>query len=344
MRASMTMGRSSFSREARNLTGEIPGFATRSITVPEDTPLFFPLTNIADFESNVDPREVARPNLQCALGFLPRKNTLAGMNPGEQLMASPEWPTPYPGRRIPGHHDGPAVLPADWTGSRALGTGSSILISLPALTIFSLASVTPTDRQAAGPGGLLGRARPVAAGDLYVGVRGSGQRRRATLRRHRHHHASIPRRVFADASVAPTIPEPSTWTMMLLGFAGLGYTALRRGAKRKPKARQRDSRAREASLPVAGGSARRAVWRRLSSSRPSRFSIFLDLNHTLLYSEIRAYEIRMRWIRRLVPPRRRHGGRIDSGQWGAEAATRLDFFYFFYFNRCNALKSLDSKK
>ena len=47
-----------------------------------------------------------------------------------------------------------------------------------------------------------------------------------------------PPSVFADASVAPTIPEPSTWTMMLLGFAGLGYTALRRGAKRSLKARR----------------------------------------------------------------------------------------------------------
>ena len=44
-----------------------------------------------------------------------------------------------------------------------------------------------------------------------------------------------PPSVFADASVAPTVPEPSTWTMMLLGFAGLGYTALRRGARRKPE-------------------------------------------------------------------------------------------------------------
>jgi hypothetical protein len=28
----------------------------------------------------------------------------------------------------------------------------------------------------------------------------------------------------------PTIPEPSTWAMMLMGFAGLGYAALRRKA------------------------------------------------------------------------------------------------------------------
>ena len=27
------------------------------------------------------------------------------------------------------------------------------------------------------------------------------------------------------------IPEPSTWAMMLLGFAGLGYAAFRRSAK-----------------------------------------------------------------------------------------------------------------
>ena len=29
----------------------------------------------------------------------------------------------------------------------------------------------------------------------------------------------------------PTVPEPSTWAMMLLGFAGLGYAARRRSAR-----------------------------------------------------------------------------------------------------------------
>ena len=35
------------------------------------------------------------------------------------------------------------------------------------------------------------------------------------------------------AAATPTIPEPSTWAMMLLGFAGLafvGYRGTRRGA------------------------------------------------------------------------------------------------------------------
>ncbi len=32
--------------------------------------------------------------------------------------------------------------------------------------------------------------------------------------------------------VAPPVPEPSTWAMMLLGFAGLGYAALRRNGGR----------------------------------------------------------------------------------------------------------------
>jgi hypothetical protein len=27
------------------------------------------------------------------------------------------------------------------------------------------------------------------------------------------------------------VPEPSTWAMMMLGFAGLGYAAFRRSAK-----------------------------------------------------------------------------------------------------------------
>jgi hypothetical protein len=30
-----------------------------------------------------------------------------------------------------------------------------------------------------------------------------------------------------------TIPEPSTWAMMLLGFAGLGYAGYSRGKKRR---------------------------------------------------------------------------------------------------------------
>lgn len=33
---------------------------------------------------------------------------------------------------------------------------------------------------------------------------------------------------FSAAGIAPSIPEPSTWAMMLLGFAGLGYAALNR--------------------------------------------------------------------------------------------------------------------
>jgi hypothetical protein len=33
---------------------------------------------------------------------------------------------------------------------------------------------------------------------------------------------------FSAASIPPSIPEPSTWAMMLLGFAGLGYAAVHR--------------------------------------------------------------------------------------------------------------------
>jgi hypothetical protein len=33
------------------------------------------------------------------------------------------------------------------------------------------------------------------------------------------------------ATLATAVPEPSTWAMMLLGFAGLGFTAYRRKAK-----------------------------------------------------------------------------------------------------------------
>ena len=30
------------------------------------------------------------------------------------------------------------------------------------------------------------------------------------------------------ASVSSAVPEPSTWAMMLIGFAGLGYAAYRK--------------------------------------------------------------------------------------------------------------------
>ena len=38
--------------------------------------------------------------------------------------------------------------------------------------------------------------------------------------------------VIADAFVAvATVPEPSTWAMMILGFAGIGFMAYRRSRK-----------------------------------------------------------------------------------------------------------------
>jgi PEP-CTERM motif len=33
---------------------------------------------------------------------------------------------------------------------------------------------------------------------------------------------------FTDLSLAPAVPEPSTWVMMILGFAGVGFMAYRR--------------------------------------------------------------------------------------------------------------------
>jgi hypothetical protein len=33
---------------------------------------------------------------------------------------------------------------------------------------------------------------------------------------------------FATSPIPPAVPEPSTWAMMLIGFAGLGYAAARR--------------------------------------------------------------------------------------------------------------------
>jgi PEP-CTERM motif-containing protein len=37
--------------------------------------------------------------------------------------------------------------------------------------------------------------------------------------------------VGGTVSTSPSVPEPATWAMMLLGFTGLGYAAFRRSAK-----------------------------------------------------------------------------------------------------------------
>jgi hypothetical protein len=37
--------------------------------------------------------------------------------------------------------------------------------------------------------------------------------------------------LFQPGAITAAVPEPSTWAMMLLGFAGLGFVAYRRKAK-----------------------------------------------------------------------------------------------------------------
>jgi len=36
---------------------------------------------------------------------------------------------------------------------------------------------------------------------------------------------------FGMLTISPAVPEPSTWAMMILGFAGIGFTAYRRKAR-----------------------------------------------------------------------------------------------------------------
>ncbi len=36
---------------------------------------------------------------------------------------------------------------------------------------------------------------------------------------------------YVAAGVTATVPEPSTWAMMMLGFAGLGFAGYRRSRK-----------------------------------------------------------------------------------------------------------------
>ena len=40
----------------------------------------------------------------------------------------------------------------------------------------------------------------------------------------------------ADVTLSPSVPEASTWAMMLIGFAGLGFAAVRRARKTAPAA------------------------------------------------------------------------------------------------------------
>ena len=46
----------------------------------------------------------------------------------------------------------------------------------------------------------------------------------------------VPEEVLAALRLATPVPEPSTWAMLLSGFAGLGYLARRRGGKRQAAA------------------------------------------------------------------------------------------------------------
>ncbi len=39
-------------------------------------------------------------------------------------------------------------------------------------------------------------------------------------------------RTFVDTGTTPAVPEPSTWAMMIMGFAGVGFMAYRRKSKR----------------------------------------------------------------------------------------------------------------
>ncbi len=44
-------------------------------------------------------------------------------------------------------------------------------------------------------------------------------------------HANITRGFSGSVTIAAAVPEPSTWAMMILGFAGVGFMAYRRKSK-----------------------------------------------------------------------------------------------------------------
>jgi PEP-CTERM motif len=100
----------------------------------------------------------------------------------------------------------------------ALGIGNqlSIVVGNPPDALTLMSDVIPAD--ALGAPSALGFTFTNVTPAVHIGV--------ATV-------ASFTASFSGNASASP-VPEPSTWAMMLAGFAGLGYAAFRRGWKSRP--------------------------------------------------------------------------------------------------------------
>ena len=100
----------------------------------------------------------------------------------------------------------------------ALGVGNqlSIIVGSPPNALTLISDVIPAD--ALGSPSALGFTFTNVSPAVHIGI--------WTV-------ASFTASFSGNASASP-VPEPSTWGMMLAGFAGLGYAAFRRGGKSRP--------------------------------------------------------------------------------------------------------------
>lgn len=188
-----------------------PGFATRSFNVPAGTPLFLPLSTTADFELPVD----LDPNsclgkadpYKCATDFL-------GPQPP---------PNPFSGTPI-AMLDGVALTVGGVSIADAIAADSTAFFQRSsALAPYCLASADNVLAFAGYPNGACGEfvqqgyylaLSPLSPGkhtlEFGFGPADTG---------------------FGAIDSINVVPEPSTWAMLLLGFAGVGLASYRASRK-----------------------------------------------------------------------------------------------------------------
>ncbi len=107
-----------------------------------------------------------------------------------------------------------------WGSIDGNGGGNANLNSLS----ITVDGYTLTGADLVGMNGVLGTGNQSSPQDnQWVTITGLGQFTQVSF--------SSTRNAFEFSLGAPGVPEPSTWAMMALGFAGLGYAAFRRNTK-----------------------------------------------------------------------------------------------------------------